>query len=147
MKRLNSRVIFPIITGIVGVLWIIIGLTNHDWWVEGRPQSGFFPSIVGGLLLFISFLAVINELKEEKTVFLLSHIYPVLAAVGMVVLAQLVGFFPALILYVFGWLKWFEKYRLVFSTLTALITGAAMYGIFYMWLRVPFPEGLILKLI
>ena len=147
MRRVHSRVVFPVLTGLLGALWIFIGLTYHGWWTEGRPQSGFFPALIGAILLLVSVLAVINELQEEKPTFLFSHIYPVAAALGMVVFAQLLGFFPALMLFVFGWLKLYEKYGIVFSVTTTVVTAAAMYGIFYMWLRVPFPTGLLLKLI
>ncbi|MCF7915102.1 MAG: tripartite tricarboxylate transporter TctB family protein [Spirochaetaceae bacterium] len=147
MKRLKTRTILPALTALIGLVWVIVGLTKYGWWVEGRPQSGFFPAIIGGLLLFVSILAVMSEMKENPPQFLITHLYPILAAVGMVLAALLIGFFPALILYVFGWLKWYEKYNLFTAGLTTGITTALMYGVFYVWLRVPFPTGILVELL
>jgi putative tricarboxylic transport membrane protein len=67
--------------------------------------------------------------------------------VSVVVLALLIGFFPALTLYVFGWIKWYEKYSWRLTILITVITIGAMYGIFAMWLRVPFPEGAVVEML
>lgn len=147
MTRINSRIVLPIVTAAVGVLWIYVGLTYHGWYIEERPASGFFPSIVGVLLTFVSVLAVIKEMREDPPEFWVSHIHPLLAAVSVVVFALLIGFFPALTAYVFAWLKWYEKYSWKFSVATTAVTIAAVYGIFSMWLRVPFPVGWIIEMV
>lgn len=147
MKGFNSRLLLPIVTAIIGLAWVYIGLRYHGWWIEGRAASGFFPSLVGGLLALLSVMAIISELKEEPPKFFLFHVHPVLAAVLVVVTALLIGFFPALALYVLGWLKLYEKYGWRFSLSVTAVTTAGMYGIFYMWLRVPFPQGAILDLV
>ena len=147
MKRLNARAVFPVITLLLGLLWLSLGLTQYGWWISGRAQSGFFPSLVGGFLIFVSILAIIAEIREEKAHFIVGYLHPVLAAVGMVVLALLIGFFPALVIYLFGWLKWYEKYDLRIAGITTVITAAFMYGVFHMWLRVPFPTGILIELL
>ena len=147
MTRINNRVVFPVITALIGLLWIYVGLTYHGWYSEGRAASGFFPTIVGALLAFVSVLAVVSEAKVDPPDFWKSHVHPLLAAVSVVVLALLIGFFPALTLYVFGWIKWYEKYPWRLTILITVITIAAMYGIFAMWLRVPFPEGAIVEML
>ena len=147
MRSFNSRILLPIVTTIIGVGWVYIGLRYHGWWIEGRAASGFFPTLVGGLLAAVSVMALISELKEEPPEFWVSHLHPLLAAVAVVVAALLIGFFPALTLYVFGWLKLYEKYSWRLSLGVTAVTTAGMYGIFSMWLRVPFPQGAILDLV
>lgn len=147
MARINSRVILPAVTGAVGALWVIAGLVNYGWWTDGRPTSGFFPVLVGGVLLLVSVFAVIREVRLTPPSYNLYDLYPLLAAVAVVLLALLIGFFPALTLYVLLWLKVFEKYRWLFSVLTTAVTAGAMYAIFALWLRVPFPQGLILDMV
>lgn len=147
MTRINSRVILPSMTTAVGVLWIFVGLTYHGWYVNDKPGSGFFPTIVGVLLVVMSIMAIVSESKEEPPEFLKSHLHPLLAAVAVVLLALLIGFFLALTLYVFGWLKVYEKYSWKISVTTTTITIAVVYGIFAMWLRVLFPAGLILEMV
>jgi hypothetical protein len=147
MKRIPSRVVLPFATGVIAIVWIVAGVVRYGWWLDGRPQSGFFPIIVGALMLLVSVLAVVNETKVSQPVFLRTHVLPVMAAIGMVLLALLIGFFPALVVYVFGWLRWFERYSLKLSGLTTVLTTAAVYGIFRLWLRVPFPTGWLFNLL
>ncbi len=147
MTRINTRIFLPGLSALVGALWIFVGLTEYGWWANGRATSGFFPTLVGALLIIVSVLAITSEVKEKAPVFMTAHIYPLLAAVSVVVVALLIGFFPALTLYVLGWLKLYEKFTWKFSLLVTLVTIAAMYGIFAMWLRVPFPLGAIVEMV
>jgi hypothetical protein len=145
MQRINNRVILPFLTVLLGGVWVIIGLGQYDWYADGKPGSGFFPTITGALLLLMSILAIVSESKLETPKFRIFHFYPIITAVGIVLFAMLIGFFPALTLYVFGWLKWYEKYNLKTTILTTILTIAGMYGVFSMWLRVPFPMGFFLE--
>ena len=145
MNRITTRVLLPGITILLGLLWLFVGVVHYGWWSDGRPASGFFPSLVGILLAVTSVLALGNELKRKDPVFTILHGYPILAALGVVLGALLIGFFPALGLYLFGWLKWYERYRVRFSLAATVVTVGAMYGVFALWLRVPFPRGLILR--
>lgn len=145
MQRINNRVILPFLTALLGGVWIFVGLSQYGWYTDGKPASGFFPTITGTLLVLMSILAIISESKLETPKFWKFHLYPVITAVAVVLLALLIGFFPALTIYVFGWLKWYEKYNMKTSVLTTVLTIAGMYGIFAMWLRVPFPAGIILE--
>jgi hypothetical protein len=113
--------------------------------LNGKPGSGFFPVISGALLLAMSILAIIGEGKKDPPEFFLFHLHPLIAAIGMILLALIIGFFPALVLYAFGWLRWYEKYSWKTSILTTAIATISMYGIFAVWLRVPFPVGILFE--
>ena len=147
MTRFNTRIILPIVTTGIGALWVLVGLIDHGWWVNGKPASGFFPTIIGALLVVVSVLVVIGESKVDPPGFIVSHLHPLMAAVAVVLLALLIGFFPALTLYVFLWLKVYEKHTWVFSLLTTAITIGAMFGIFSLWLSVLFPRGALVELV
>ena len=147
MKGLNSRVFVPIGTMIFGLLWVFVGLRYHGWWNDGRAASGFFPVLAGGLLALISVLAFLSERMENPPEFFIFHLIPLLAAVLVVGIAMVVGFFPALMLYMIGWLRWYERYTWRLSTSITAITILAMYGVFSVWLRVPFPKGILVELI
>ena len=146
MKQFNSRAVFPLVTFAVGVLWLVLGITHYGYWLNGRALSGFFPTLIGGGLAMMSVMAFLAELKEGKPSFMIIYIHPVLAALGMVVMALIAGFFTALAIYLFSWLKWYEKYSVKLSLLTTALTTAATFGVFYMWLRVPFPQGFLFNL-
>ena len=145
MTHLNSRVFLPAVTAFIGLVWVIVGIAYHGWWIDGRPGSGFFPSLVGGLLVFVSVITAWEELKESDPSFFPFHLFPIAAVVAIVLLVLLIGFFPALTLYVFSWLKWYEKYTGRLAALITVVTIASMYGVFSLWLRVPFPGGVILE--
>ena len=144
---INSRVIFPAVSVCVGVLWVVVGLSSYGWYVDEKPASGFFPVLIGGLLTLIGILAMWSERTHAAPQFISSYIHPLLAAVSVVFFALIIGFFPAVSLYVFGWLRWYEKYSIRFSLTVTAITIASMYGIFSMWLRVPFPIGKLFEII
>ena len=147
MKSMSSRMILPVITAALGVLWTVVGITQYGWFEDGRPLPGFFPIIVGVLTAGVSIIAILGERKTTPPKFLVTHLYPFLAAVAVVLLAMLIGFFPALLIYVFAWLKGYEKYSWKFSILTTAATIGGVYGIFALWLRVPFPMGSLIMLI
>lgn len=147
MVRVSSRVILPAITATLGVLWVVVGLFVYGWWIDGRPASGFFPTVVGFLLAVVSGMAIAGEFRSAPPGFFLYHAYPTLAAVSVVLAAMLIGFFPALAIYCFCWIRWFEKYSWRFSILLTVGTIGGVYAIFRLWLRVPFPGGLIAQLV
>jgi len=144
---MNTRVVFPAASACIGILWVVVGLSKYGWYVDEKPASGFFPILIGGLLAFIGILAALSERKQSPPEFVSSYLHPLLAAVSVVFFALVIGFFPALTLYVFGWLRWYEKYSARFSLIVTAITIALMYGIFSMWLRVPFPMGQLFEMI
>ena len=147
MTHLNSRVFLPAVTACIGLVWVVVGIVFHGWWIDGRPGSGFFPSLVGGVLVLVSVITVWEELKGAPPTFNVSHLFPIAAVVAIILSVLLIGFFPALTLYVFSWLKWYEKYTGRFAALITVVTIASMYGVFSLWLRVPFPQGVILEAI
>ena len=147
MTRINSRIVLPSVTALLGALWLIYGLLKYGWWGDNGPQSGFFPAIVGALLLIVSVLAIIAGLKNEGPTYLAASFHPLFGAVAVVMASFIIGFFPSLFLFVLGWIKFYEKYNWFKSLLTTFITIGIFVGIFALWLRVPFPEGLILDAI
>lgn len=147
MTRINTRIIALVLAIALGALWIGIGIVDLGIWVDGRPTGGFFPFLAGVLLILVSVLAIQGELATDPPEFFGMHLYPVIAAVSVVLLALIIGFFPALALYAFLWLWKYEAYPLRFSFVVSAISIGAVYGIFRLWLRVPFPQGMIQNLV
>lgn len=148
MKTLktNTRVIIPALTFVLGLVWLIYGLTNYGWWDEG-PGSGFFPSIIGILISGVSIIAFLEGRKLEPPEYIKASFLPFIAAFVTVGSAMIIGFFPAMFLFLQGWLKLIEKYSWKKSLPISVITTAILYGVFAMWLMVPFPAGLIFNVI
>lgn len=144
--KTNTRVIIPAITFVLGIIWVIYGLKNYGWWDKG-PGSGFFPSIIGMLISGISIIALLEGRKMEPPEYIKASYLPFIAAFATVGLAMIIGFFPAMFLFLQGWLKLYEKYSWKKSLPISVITTAILYGVFAMWLMVPFPAGFIFNAI
>lgn len=145
--KINSRAVIPVITFALGVLWFLYGLRFYGWWGDNGPASGFFPSIIGVILAGVSILAFLGARGKESPDYHKASFHPLLAALVTVGAALVIGFFPALFLYILGWLRFYEKFQWRKSLITAILTTALCYGVFVMWLQVPFPSGLVLNLI
>ena len=71
-------------------------------------------------------------------------------AIGMLVIfgaSYLIGFLPTLLLFYIFWLRVMEKMPVRTIIIATVVMTAIVYGTFSMWLRVPFPEGLLLEMI
>jgi hypothetical protein len=145
--KINTRVVIPAITFCLGILWVVYGLTKYRWWDSNGPASGFFPSIVGVLLACVSIIAILDGRKLKPPTYLKASYHPLAAAIATVVSTLLIGFFPALFVYLLGWLKLYEKYGWKLSLSVSVITTLCCYGIFVLWLKVPFPMGFIVNTI
>jgi uncharacterized ion transporter superfamily protein YfcC len=140
--RINTRAVIPGATFFLGLLWVFYGLSNYGWWDEG-PGSGFFPSIIGIMLAGISVIAFLEGVKLEPPEYFKASYYPFAAAALTVGAAMIIGFFPAMFLFLQGWMKLYEKFSWKKSLPISIITTGILYGVFAMWLMVPFPAGLI----
>ena len=147
MTRANTRSIVPIVCLVVGVAWAVVGGVEYSWWIDGRPASGFFPSLVGILLAAVALIGLASEPRGEPPKFLVSHVYPAAAAIVAVSAAMLIGFFPALAVYVLLWMRLFERYSWRFSLLTTVFSIGGVFSIFRVWLRIPFPAGYLYRLV
>lgn len=147
MARINTRLIIPAVSLVVGVAWAVIGVVQFGWWVEGRPISGFFPSLVGIALAAVALIALTGEARGEVPQFFRNHLYPLAAAIAVVLAAMLIGFFPAMTIYVLLWTRLYERYSWRFSILLTVFSIGGVYAIFRLWLRIPFPAGAIFRLI
>ena len=145
MIRFNSRMILPLTTSLLGAFWLVFGLLKYGWWGENGPQSGFFPAIIGSILLIVSILSIFISPSSAGPQFNFESFTPILAVIAVVMVAFLIGFFPSLTLFILLWMKFYEKYDWFRSVVTTVATIAVSYGVFSLWLKIPFPEGLILN--
>ena len=137
--------IVEIIGIIAGLGAIGMGLGKYGWWNRISIGGGFMPTVVGVLLVLFCVLMVISKAKRKETgekldlkVFL-----PVGAMLLILLCNYLLGLIPACILVSFLWLLFIEKYNWKKALLISAIMFACVYGIFRLWLNVPFPKGLL----
>ncbi len=125
----------------LSAVWIYMGVCQYGFWAEGVPGGGFVPSLFGGITLILCLALLLkgkgNAVTINKTVY-----FPILVVVAVVVATSLTGMTAALIIMVFSWLKFYEKYTLIRAGIISLVIVGFIFGIFRLWLQVPFPTGI-----
>lgn len=147
-KKFNSKSVVALACIAIAVVWMYLGITKYGLWdpKEG-PLSGFFPTIIGGVLLISSALYFIRSFSMEGAKYEKGAIQ---LAIGMLVIfgvSYLIGFLPTLLLFYIFWLRVMEKMSVRTIIIATVVMTAIVYGTFSMWLKVPFPKGLLFEMI
>ena len=147
-KKFNSKSVVALACIAIAVVWMYLGITKYGLWdpKEG-PLSGFFPTIIGGVLLISSVLYFIRSFSMEGAKYEKGAIQ---LAIGMLVIfgvSYLIGFLPTLLLFYIFWLRMMEKMSVRTIIIATVVMTAIVYGTFSIWLNVPFTEGLLLEMI
>ena len=137
--------IVEIIGIIAGLGAIGMGLGKYGWWDSISIGGGFMPTIVGTLLVLFCVLMLISKVrrKEKAEKMDLKVLLPIGAMLLILLCNYLLGLLPACILVSFLWLLLIEKYSWKKALLISAIMFVCVYGIFRLWLNVPFPKGLL----
>lgn len=148
MKKFNSKSLIALACIIISVVWIYLGVTKYGLWdPKTGPMSGFFPTIVGGVLLLASVIYFIKSFSLGSTTYDKPALYLMIALVVIYVASMIFGFLPTLLVFYIFWLKVMEKLPLKTIVISTVVVSAIVYGVFSVWLGVPFPEGLLLETI
>ena len=144
------RFIIPGLSLFISVAFLYIGLTKYGFWdhTSHSPTPGFLPVIVSVGLIFCClwmFIAEGRSGKKDSANFSKDELWVILGGFGVFVLTFLIGLIPTLLAYLIYWLKGFEKCSWKSTLKVSLIVMTIVIGVFYLWLEVPFPEGLILE--
>lgn len=148
MSKLNTKFIIPLVTAAIGIVFAYLGFIQFGFWVDKKgPQGGFFPAIVAIVLIAISILAFIQAFKEEKAVYPLANWRVVVGALCTIAASMLIGMIPSVVLYVVLWLRLVEKYTWKKAIIPAIFISVVIIGTFVLWLKVPFPQGIIFEML
>ena len=127
---------------VLSAVWIYMGVFQYGFWAEGVPGGGFVPAIFGGITLILCLTLLVkgkgNAVTINKTVY-----FPIFVVVAVVVATFLTGMTAALIIMVFSWLRFYEKYTSIRSGIISIVIVGFIFGIFGLWLQVPFPTGIL----
>lgn len=142
MKRLNSKQIIPICTGIFGLIFIYVGFTKLGFW-DNEPKPGFFPSIIAIVLVLASLIAFLQNLKEkEGTKYNKDEFLVIIGTLSIILGSFVLGLIPMVFLYLTLWLKFIEKSSWKAILIINIIMAIIVIGIFALWLQVRFPWGI-----
>lgn len=144
-------IVIVIIEIIVAIVWIQQGIVRYDFWESGKPGGGFVPVIFASLVLGAALAILIREVfgkknKKETYTFEPSAFMPVAAAVLGAFMIQVVGIVLSVFLFTSIWMRFLSKYSWVKTLISSILFTLFIYGIFRLWLRVPFPQGFIFQL-
>ena len=122
--KIPTKVIVPVVTCAIGILFASIAFGQYGFWdsVAMKPTKGFFPGIISIGLIALSVLAFINGLKSPTAEFRLINWYVPLAVLLIIAATYVIGMIPSLLIFVFLWLKVYEKQSWT-TTIIALLIG------------------------
>ena len=145
---LKRKTLIPVCSAVLAVIWIYVGLAHHGFWDKLKgPLPGFVPSLMAGLMLFASIIGIVQSFKEKEEADRLENWVIVLASAMVIALVFLIGMIPSLMLFVFVWLRYYEKTNWKQTITVLIISFGIAYGVFVLWLDVPFPIGFIMNMI
>ena len=144
-------IIIVIIEIIVAIVWIQQGIVRYDFWTNGKPGGGFIPVIFAGIVLGGALVILIREVVGEKSTnkkytFEPSAFMPAAAAVLGGFMLQVVGIVLTVFLFTSIWMRFLSKYAWMKTFISSTLFTLFIYGIFRLWLRVPFPQGFIFQI-
>ena len=145
---MKTKTIIPLVSLALGVVWVVYGLSHHGFWhpVKG-PVVGFVPILVAVTLIAVSIVGLIQSLKEKDEPDRKENWTIVLAAAIVFSTTFLFGLLVSLMAFVFIWLRIYEKASWKHTITILIIAFGIVFGAFVVWLRVPFPKGIIFNAI
>lgn len=143
MQKVNTKVIVPVAMAVMAIVFIYLGVGKYGFWdsING-PKPGFFPTIIGVILLFTSILALYQNRKELAPKLDKLEMMVIGGCLGLVLCSYLIGLIPSAMLYMLLWLKVFEKCSWKSTLQVTGVMSAIVIGVFVMWLQVPVPWGI-----
>ena len=146
MKRFGSKQLIPIAMALMGVVFVVVGFTQLEFW-DKEPKAGFFPSIIAVVMVISSVAAFFQTLKEcghtgnhhdHK-----NELLVIAGGAGVIAGSFIIGMIPMIFLYVLFWLLVIEKGTpILHIIIIEAIVAVIVLGVFAGWLQVQFPWGL-----
>ena len=145
-RRFNSKSVIALAFILIAVVWVSLGVTKSGFGAQKEgPMSGFFPAIVGGVLLVASLIYFFRSFSLESAKIEKSAIQLIIGMLAILGVSYIIGFLPALLVFYIFWLRVMEKMPWRSIAVAAAVMIVIVYGTFSLWLRVPFPKGLLFE--
>lgn len=153
--------ILELLMMVASILWIVMGVGEYGIWAGQAPGGGLFPVIGGGIVLICCLVDILMRVVKKQPIngtryegkdqhIMLGWVPRILRPLAVVIygficLLVLVyfGFLPCSFLTCLIWLIFISRRTVVRSVITTVLVSAVLYGIFVLWLNIPFPKGLL----
>lgn len=137
---------------VASLAYTVYGLVTLDLVDSiGRPGPGYFPLIIGVLLILTTSYKSVKTLKtmnsaeafdQEET-----YLTDTLVTIGLICLflvtLKFLGAILSMVLFVGAFLAYFNRGRTVFNIIYSLVLPIAVYLLFNVALRAGLPKGLL----
>lgn len=144
LNKMNSKVMIPAATMLIAAVFLYLGLTEFGFWNEiNGPLPGFFPSLASILLIIISAFSLKGAWGSTAPKYFGIELMVIAGCVAIMLTTFVIGLIPSVILYLVVWLRIVEKTPWISTLKVAGFMSALVIGVFVLWLKVPFPMGLL----
>lgn len=142
--RFGLQQLLPILFIGISIVWIYKGVTEFGLINPLRGgTAATLPVLCAAIMLVASIISLVLSFKE-KAPKLTGMCFVFLLLCALVVAASyLLGLLPALLIFVFIWVKFVEKDSWKGTLTFMLIMVLIGYGLFDQLLQVPFPQGIL----
>ena len=149
VTRLTMEVAVALFTAAIGAIAVFGSVGDGIGWDEAGPQSGYFPFYIGLIVIVASLGALVQAVikhRDRKAVFLtreqgrrvLSFSLPMAA---FVLVANFLGLYVGLLLYLFGAMVFQGGYRPLKAGAISVASVLIFYVVFEIWFQVPLLKG------
>lgn len=140
---MSLKKVVPVLALIGGIFWVIYGF-KYGFWVRKGPGGGFLPILSGTMVAVFSIIMLLSDRKDKSpSEFTLMAFMPAAGLLALALSSYLFGMVISMALYIFLWLKLFEKYKTVGSLMISVCCTTVIYFVFVLWLSVPMPKGIL----
>ena len=149
VTRLTMEIAVALFTATIGAIAVFGSVGDGIGWDVAGPQAGYFPFYIGLIVIAASLGALIQAVikhRDRKDIFLTREQGGRILAFGgpmiaFVILANLLGLYVALFLYLFGAMVFQGGYRPLKAGLVGIVSVLLFYAVFELWFQVPLLKG------
>lgn len=145
------EIVITLVFFIIAGYWLQQGIFVYGFYTEGQPGGGFIPVLFSAMIIVFSTILLVrtlkgsikqkcNEMVEQKS---LAPLIPAGIAVVAIFAIEYLGIIVTVFLMAFSWMHWLNNSSMISSLIISVIVTLFIYAIFVLWLRVPFPRGIL----
>lgn len=115
---------------------------------SGRPDAGFFPIIIGILLIIFSGISCLKDLKHgtkaaEGNVYVREMAWIIGLIAALLLVLKYIGALISMIIFIFAVLFLFNREKMAQNLMLSILVPAIIFLLFDYWLNAGLPKGML----
>jgi uncharacterized membrane protein len=147
----RHRCLFDVaVTGTLLVAALVFagyGIFRYGFWQNNGPGAGFFPTVFGLAAAIAAAAILVRRTQLVEAGIEWRSFAPAAAVVAAVLATPLIGMIPALVVFIFLWVKLVENHAWRPTLITTVVAGLVLHFVFAVWLGVRFPDSMLTTLL